>query len=45
MEVLSLPEKNLDFYIEANKELIENSDSPWLAHVHNFGCQLNFFRW
>lgn len=37
-----MPEKNLDFYIEANKELIEKSDSPWLAHVHNFGCQLNF---
>jgi tRNA-2-methylthio-N6-dimethylallyladenosine synthase len=32
----------MDSLIQSVKKFTESKDSPPLAHVHNFGCQLNF---
>lgn len=35
-------EKNIEEYINSVREIISRKDSPILACVHSYGCQLNF---
>ena len=35
-------EKNIEEYINSVREIISQKDSPILACVHSYGCQLNF---